>query len=292
MSRFRTALIVGLLASTWTPAGGAETLLPQLTAYRVRDTWRQPVPPFKIADRTWYIGTAGLSALVVVGDAGAVLVDGGMPQAADMLLHHLQRIGIADGQLKWIVHSHAHADHAGPLAALQRATGARVATNAESSVLLARGGTDDIHFGDSIGFPPVKTDRLLLDGEVIDLGSVLLTAHFTPGHTPGGLSWTWTDTRDGQPVRIAYVDSLTAPGYDLVDHRRYPDIVGDYRATFTAVRTLPCDLLITPHADASGWAPGTANPHAKPMSCPEYAGKAEQAFDAQLDAQRRTTARP
>jgi len=209
-----------------------------------------------------------------------------MPQAAGMLLGNIRHAGVGDGVLKWIVHSHAHADHAGPLAALQRATGARVASNAESAVLLARGGTDDLHFGDSIAFPPVKADRLLLDGEVIDLGNVRLTAHFTPGHTPGSLSWTWTDTQGGKPVRIAYVDSLSAPTYDLTDNPRYPRIVEDYRATFSRVRALPCDVLITPHADASGWAPGAAVPHPRPMTCRAYADQAERTFDAQLAGQR------
>lgn len=287
MSLPRIAFFASLLFATSASSSAAEAPLPQLGSYQVDEHWRQPITPFKIADRTWYIGTAGLSALVVVGDAGAVLIDGGMPQAADMLLGHLRGVGIADGQLKWIVHSHAHADHAGPLAAVQRATGARVATNAESSVLLARGGTDDLHFGDSIAFPPVKVDRMLLDGEVIDLGNVQLTAHFTPGHTPGSLSWSWSDTRDGEAVRIVYADSMSAPGYDLIGHTRYPRIVDDYRATFAKVRALPCDLLITPHADASGWAPGTATPHAKPMTCREYADKAEQKFDAQFATQRK-----
>lgn len=289
MPVLRIALFASLLFATGASSSAAEGPLPQLQAYQVRESWRQPMAPFRIADRTWYIGTAGLSALVVVGDAGAVLIDGGMPQAADMLLRHLRSVGIADGQLKWIVHSHAHADHAGPLAAVKRATGARVATNAESSVLLARGGTDDLHFGDDITFPPVKADRMLLDGEVIDLGDVRLTAHFTPGHTPGSLSWTWADTRDGKAVRVAYVDSLTAPGYDLIVHARYPRIVEDYRATFAKVRALPCDLLITPHADASGWAPGSTTPHATPMTCRTYADKAEQQLDAQLAAQRKAT---
>ncbi|GAB3743698.1 subclass B3 metallo-beta-lactamase [Lysobacter olei] len=287
MSALRPALLASLLLATTPAASAAEAALPQLEAYRVREAWRQPVAPFKIADRTWYIGTAGLSALLVVGDAGAVLIDGGMPQAADMLLRNLRTAGLADGALKWIVHSHAHADHSGPLAAVQRATGARVATNAESAVLLARGGSDDLHFGDAIQFPPVKTDRLLLDGEAIDLGSVRLTAHFTPGHTPGSLSWTWTDTRGGKPVRIAYVDSLSAPGYNLIDHARYPRIVDDYRATYAKVRSLPCDVLITPHADASGWAPGTATPHATPMTCHAYADNAERTLDTQLIDQRK-----
>ena len=265
----------------------AQSVLPQTKAYEVRESWRRPVQPFQVAERTWYIGTEGLSALVVKTPDGAVLIDGGMPQAAPMLLQHLQSIGLAPADVRLMLHSHAHADHAGPLAALRRATGATLVSNAESAALLARGGSDDIHYGNKILFPPVTADRLVQDGETIELGGVAFTAHFTPAHTPGSLSWTWTDMRDGRAVSIAYADSLSAPDYRLVDNPRYPGIVEDYRRGFARVRALPCDILIAPHPGGVGWTPAdTGNPHPAPVSCAAYADTAEAAFDAALAKQR------
>lgn len=266
--------------------------LPQLEAYTVRESWRQPIEPFRIADRTWYIGTAGLSALLVRTDAGAVLIDGGMPQAADMLLAHMARLGVAPSEVKYILHSHAHADHAGPLAAVQRATGATLVSNAESAVLLARGGSDDIHFGDALLYPPTQAGRIVMDGEAVELGGVRFSVHFTPAHTPGSMSWTWTDRRDGKPLRIAYADSVSAPGYTLLDNPRYPHIVDDYRRGFAAMRALPCDLLITPHPDGSGWAPqDVGNRHPAPMSCAAYADRAERALDEAIAREQRPEGR-
>ena len=270
-------------------AQAAEPVLPPSQAYETPDYWRQPIAPFRIADHTWYIGTAGISAVLIKTSQGAVLIDGGLPQAADMLLARMRELGVAQGDLKWILHGHAHGDHAGPIAAIQRATGARVVSNAESAALLARGGSNDLHYADSILYPPAHADRLVLDGEVVELGGIRLTAHFTPGHTPGSLSWTWDDVRDGKPLRIAYVDSLSAPDYRLLGNPRYPRIVDDYRGSFDTVRTLPCDLLLTPHPDASGWAPGTDAPHPSPMTCRAYADTAEKKFDAQLEAERKAT---
>ena len=131
--------------------------------------------------------------MLVKTDAGAVLIDGGMPQAADMLLARMRELGVAPGDLKLILHSHAHADHAGPLAAVQRATGAQLVSNAESATLLARGGSNDLHFGDGMLYPVPRVDRLVMDGEVVELGDVAFTVHYTPAHTPGSMSWTWTD---------------------------------------------------------------------------------------------------
>lgn len=265
----------------------AEPLLPQLQAYETDDSWRQPVSPFPLADNSWYIGTGTISAVLVKTPQGAVLIDGGLPQAAKMLLQHMHELGVQPGDLKLILSSHAHIDHAGPLAEVKRVAGARVLGNAESAVLLARGGSDDIHFGEGLTFPPVSVDRIIMDGEVVELGGMRFTAHFTPGHTPGSTSWTWHDQHDGKTLRIAYVDSLSTPGYRLIGNPRYPHIVDDYRRTFAVVRALPCDLLLTPHADGSGWTPAvTAAPHPKPMTCRAYADGAEAKFDAELNKQR------
>ncbi|MBB6598747.1 subclass B3 metallo-beta-lactamase [Luteimonas sp. MC1825] len=286
MSRFAStvpALVVALFTAG--PVAAAEAVLPQLKAYTVHESWRQPIAPVRIADNTWHIGTANLSALLVKTAEGAVLIDGGMPQAADMLLRHMADLGVAPADLKLILLSQAHADHVGPLAELRRRTGARVAANAESAVLLARGGSDDIHFGDAIVYPPVQVDRLLLDGEVVELGGMRFTVHFMPGHTPGSMAWTWTDRAGASPVRIAYADSLTAPGYRLVDNPRYPRIVADYRHSFDVVRALPCDVLLTPHPAFSGR--DYANPAAsKPIACAAYADRAERSFNEQLEAER------
>ena len=279
-------LLPYLLLVVAAAASAAEPLLPQGEAYQSPDVWRQPVAPLRIADHTWQIGTAGITALLIRTDAGAVLIDGGLPQAADMLLAHLHALGVAPGDVKFLLDSHAHGDHVGPVAALKRATGAQVVNSAESAMLMAAGGSHDIHFGDDILYPPVQTDRVVHDGEVVALGTLRLTAHFIPGHTPGSIAWTWDDTVDGKVQHIAYVDSLTAPGYQLVGNPRYPHIVDDFHRSFATVRALPCDVLLTPHADASGWDfADAAHPHPRPMSCKDYADNAERGLQAQLGGQ-------
>ncbi|MEG0185079.1 MAG: subclass B3 metallo-beta-lactamase, partial [Stenotrophomonas sp.] len=88
---------------------------------------------------------------------------------------------------------------------------------------------------------------------------------------------------NGKPVRIAYADSLSAPGYRLQNNPRYPRLVDDYRRSFATVRALPCDVLLTPHPGSSGWdyAAG-ADGGRNAMTCRGYADDAERRFDAQL----------
>lgn len=282
--RLLASLALPLFAANLAVAAPAQ--LPQLEAYKGLDAWLVPVEPLRISDHVWQIGTASISALLVKTDAGAVLIDGGMPQVADHLLANMKKLGVAPQDVRLILHSHAHIDHVGPLAAIKRATGAMLVSNAESAVLLQRGGADDIHFGSGMLFEPIQTDRLVQDGEAVTLGSSTFTVHFTPGHTPGSMSWTWTDTRDGEPLRIAYSDSLSAPGYQLRHNARYPHLVEAFRASFAAVRALPCDLLLTPHAEGSGWDyANAARPHPQPVSCKAYADKAEAKLDQMLAEQ-------
>jgi metallo-beta-lactamase class B len=287
--RLLPLLALSLLVAAILPAGpvaAAGAALPQLPAYDVPAPWRTPVEPLQITDHVWQVGAAGITALLVKTDGGAVLIDGGMPQMADALLANLRKLGVEPGALRLILHSHAHADHAGPFAALKRATGATLVSNAESAVLLAHGGAHDLHFGDEILFPPVQADRLLQDGEEVRLGGTVFTVHFTPGHTPGSMSWTWTDTQAGRPVRIAYVDSLSAPGYRLVGDPAVPHLLETFHHSADIVRALPCDLLLTPHPDSGGWDYAqAAHPHPRPMTCAAYADAAMAELEKQAAAQ-------
>ena len=260
------------------------TPLPQQEAYTVPQAWLQPMAPLQIADNVWQIGTDELTSLLLKTREGAILIDGGMPQSAEHLLANMKAVGVAPQTLKWILVSHGHGDHAGSLAAIKQATGARLVANAETAMLMADGGAHDIHFGDDILYPPVRVDRQIQDGEQVSLGNLTLTAHFIPGHTPGSMAWTWQGMRDAEKLDIAYVDSLTAPGYQLVDNPRYPHIVADFTATFKTVKALPCDLLLTPHPGASGWDYTDATQSAR-VGCADYAQKAETTLRAQLKAQ-------
>lgn len=280
-----TRSAIGLLLSLLTGLSYG-TSLPQLKAFEVPPAWLTAIAPLRISDNVWQIGTASLTVLLIKTPDGAVLIDGGMPQQSGLTLDNIKHLGISPSDVRYILHSHAHTDHAGPLAAMREATGAILVSNAESAALLQRGGAADLHFGDTITFPPVHADRLVQDGESIELGGMTFTVHFTPGHTPGSMSWTWTDTRDGKPLRMAYVDSLSTPGYKLAENPRYPRLVEAFRNSFATVRALPCDLLLTPHAEGSGWDySNTAAAHPKPMNCADYADDAERKLDQNLAQQ-------
>ena len=103
------------------------------------DEWNEPQAPFNIFGNTWYVGTGGLSAILVTGPEGHVLLDGALPQSAAQIQANIEALGFRIGDVKLIVNSHEHFDHAGGIAALQRASGATVAASAAGRARAAPG---------------------------------------------------------------------------------------------------------------------------------------------------------
>ena len=261
-----------------------------------RKDWNLPHRPLRIYGNTWYVGPYGLSSILVDTGRGLALFDGGLPASASVIEANIRTLGFRMRDVKWILNSHAHADHAGGIAALKRDSGAQVLASADGRREMALGGADrdDPQYGDTPGYPPVWDVRVVRDGEVVQLGGVAFTAHYTPGHTPGSTSWTWNSCADGRCLRMAYADSLTAigaPGFRFSDH---PDRVNAFRQAIATVADLPCDVLLTPHPDASGfWQRVARRPSGNAAAglvdaaaCSAYAATAAEGLNARLADER------
>lgn len=163
-----------------------------------------------------------------------------------IIVANIRKLGFRVEDVKVLLNSHAHLDHAGGLAELKRITGATLYASAGDVPQLARGGLDDPQFGNRFPFPPVMADRLIEDGSRISLGGTTLVARITPGHTRGCTTWT---------ARIGNLDvvSLCSPSvpsdYRLVGNPRYPDAVGDYRRQFEILESLSCDIFLASHGN-------------------------------------------
>lgn len=155
--------------------------------------WNGPASPRRVHGDTWYVGTCGITALLIASPAGHVLIDSGTAKAASRVLANLQALGVEPRDVRYIVTSHVHHDHVGGVAALQRASGASVVAMADAATVLRSGRSlpGDPQYGGLSPFPTVDVARTIVDGEVLRLGPLALTAHATPGHAPGGTSWTW-----------------------------------------------------------------------------------------------------
>lgn len=248
--------------------------------------WNAARAPFRLFGGSHYVGPAGLSVVAIDTGAGVILIDGALPQSVAGIVAGLKSIGREVRDVKFIAVSHAHFDHVGGVAALARLSGASVLSTPAGAEALNRGMVPkhdpQAGYGDFMKFPPVANTRALADGESITLGDTTLTLHATPGHTPGGASWTWRDCEGERCVNLVYADSLT-PVSD--EHYRFAD--GDRAATLRAsidtIRALPCDLLVSAHPDfANVFERAAASQLVDPTACTRYADRASERLDQRL----------
>lgn len=210
------------------------------------DKWNQPVEPFRIIGNIYYVGANELTSFLITTPKGHIVIDGGVEETAPMILANIRKLGFEPKDVKILLNSHAHTDHAGGLAELKRVTGATLYASRADIPMLSRGGLDDPQFGNRFPFPPVYADRIVQDGQRITLGGTTLTAHLTPGHTPGCTTWTMrTAGKD-----VVFVGSPTAPSdYKLTNNPRYPNAIADYRAQFATLKSLGCDVFLASHGN-------------------------------------------
>ena len=220
--------------------------------------WNVPQAPFRIYGDTYYVGPHGLSSILIGSDAGLVLIDGALPDSAAQIAANIQTLGFKIKDVKLILNSHAHYDHAGGIAELQRLSGAEVVVSPWSAEVMRKGGVGrgDPQTGTIRGIARVARVRELHDGETVHVGPLALTAHFTPGHTPGGTSWTWRSCEGGRCLDMVYADSLSpvsADGFKFTQPREFPGAIAGFEKSFAFFDTVPCDILLTPHAESSGF---------------------------------------
>lgn len=288
----RIAILAALLLAGCAPKDGPAASSPASPGQRLaqacagRDGWSDPASPAKIFGNTYYVGTCGITAVLIDAPGGLILIDGATEEAAPSILDNIRALGFDPAKLRFILTSHEHADHVGGLKAIREATGAHVFARREAVRALASGEPDaaDPQRGDLPPFSGFVIARTIDDGEALKIPEIALTAHATPGHTPGGTSWTWRSCEGADCRTIAYIDSLTAiaaDGYRFTDH---PDYVAMFRATLTKVPTLPCDILITPHPGASNLFARLAGkaPLVGTDGCKTYAAAATKRLDDRL----------
>ena len=217
------------------------------------DEWDKPAPPVRIWGNTYYVGTCGISAILVTDKSGHVLIDGGTEAGADIVARNIQQLGFRLGDVKYLLHSHEHLDHVGGTARLQQVTGAQLLASPAAAAVFKSGTTDpaDPQAGLHPPFRAARVDRIVKDGEMIRVGDTALFAVATPGHTAGALTWRWGACDGGVCRQIVYADSLTAVSRDKYRFTDHPALVAAFRASFQRVAALDCDILITPHPSAS-----------------------------------------
>jgi metallo-beta-lactamase class B len=217
--------------------------------------WNLPFEPFKVAGPVYYVGTNELAAYLITTRQGHVLIDGGLPESATLIEHSIGQLGFKVEDVEVLLTTQAHFDHVGSLAALQKASGAKVMVMEGDAALVEAGGSGDYLFGDRQRFPAVRVDRILRDGDTVTLGGITLKALLTPGHTKGCTTWTTEISENGRIVKVLFAGSTGVnPGTGLPSMPTYPTIGADYDRAFRVQASLSPDIWLAAHASLFGLA--------------------------------------
>jgi metallo-beta-lactamase class B len=271
------------------------------------EEWNRPVDPFRIIGNIFYVGASDVTSFLITTPDGHIVIDGGFIDTAPMIAANIQKLGFKLKDVKILLNSHAHFDHAGGIAELKELTAARFLASREDAALIAAGGHGDFHFHDTLTFRPAQADQIIQDGEAVRLGGVTLIAHLTPGHTKGCTTWTM-QVKDGGALPLSerstapkifdvvFIGSTTInPGVKLLNEPNYKNIAADYARTFGVLKSLHCDVFLGPHANFFGMDSkrerlkqgALPNPFIDPGAYTAFIKKTEDAYLHQLEEERR-----
>jgi len=252
--------------------------------------YEKPAPPVRVHGNTYLVGTCGISSILIVGDQGDILIDGGTEQDANLIADNIRDLGFRVEDVRFILTSHEHFDHVGGIAKLQQVSGATVVTSAAAAKVISSGrpANDDPQFGSLKSFPPAQVGRIVGEDDEVRLGNLMLKAMATPGHTSGALSWRWVSCDGGVCRTIVYADSLHAVSNATYRFSDHPAALAAFRASIAKIAASPCDILLTPHPSASDMPHRLAlgEPLFDENGCKAYAADRSQELDDRLAKER------
>ena len=259
--------------------------------------WTKPFPPFKILGNIYWVGTWDLSTYLITTPQGNILINSGLAETVPLIQAGVEKLRFKMSDTKLLLATHGHFDHVAGLADLQKMTGAKVVMSEEDVELLESGGKKDFRFGDEprARFTPVKVDRKLKDGDKIELGGTVITAHHHPGHTKGATSFTLDVREAGKTYHVGIMNMASInPGVKVSGMPMFPGIAEAYARTFHDQKEMKIDVWLASHAAQFGlhdkYKPGDPyNPErfVDPKGYHAAVEKLEKTYQDQLAAERK-----
>jgi len=262
--------------------------------------WDEPTDPIKIVGPLHFVGTKGLSSWLFATSEGHILLNTAMPETAHLVVESIRKLGFKPEDIKIIINGHAHSDHAGGFDHIKKLSGAKLAVMEPDVRPMEDGGKSDFHYGADwkiMGFPPVKVDRVLRDGDTVRLGEVVLTGYNTPGHTRGSTTWVATLIDGGKAYTVAFPDGGGFnPGYRVAIAPSYPGITDDYRRTHHMWELLKPDIWAGHHTEYFDFegkrqrvAKEGVNAWVDPEGYRRFVAQKKRAFEGQVDEEMKKT---
>ncbi len=215
--------------------------------------WTRPFPGHRVIGNLYAVGTYDLGVFLVTSDQGHMLINTGLRDSTGLIRSNIKSLGFRLEDVKILLTMQAHWDHTAALAEIKQITGAQMRATEGDARVLEDGGFSDPHFGGRVSFQPVAVDKIISDGEVIELGTTRLTVVETPGHTQGSASYTMRARENGRDYSVVIANMGTInPGKRLVVDPTYPGVAADFAETFRKQKALDIDIWVAAHGSQYG----------------------------------------
>ena len=255
----------------------------------------RPFPPYRVIDNIYYVGTNGIAQFLIVTERGNILLDTGFEASLPRLRENIESLGFHYRDVELVLTSHAHIDHVQAHARVRRETGAAIVASSADAPFIEHGGKGEPAFDGELSWTPSPVDRRVNDGDTVTLGATTLTAHLTPGHTPGATTWTMKVHDGGKALDVLFFPSATVlPDVPLRNNARYPRIAADFARSFAIWKALPCDVFLADHGEFYGMIDkhdrlvdgASPNPFIDPRGYRDYLAVAERRYLDRLESER------
>lgn len=252
----------------------------------------KPFPPFRIAGNLYYVGSQELASYVIKTPKGMILINTGFVDSTPVIEKSMAQPGFQLKDIKILLVSHVHNDHAAGAADITQMSGAKYYVMDREVDVAESGGKTDYFYGDNPDeqYPPAHVDHVLHDGDTVELGGTVLTAHLTPGHSKGNTTWTFDEKENGKVLHVVIAGSpLMNRGMKLVNNPKYPQVAEDFEKGFAVMRSLPCDIFLGSHGwyfdmqkKYERWMAGDKNAFIDPAGYKAFIDDAQQKFEVEL----------
>ncbi|MXO85462.1 subclass B3 metallo-beta-lactamase [Altererythrobacter aurantiacus] len=261
-------------------------------ACRDSDEWDKPGPPFRIYGQSYYVGTCGISAILIASETGHTLIDTGTDAGARIVLDNIRALGFEPEDVTTILMSHEHFDHVGGMARIQAATSATILASAEAAEVLRRGlpSENDPQAGSNHPpFPPVTGAIEIVDEGPLSLSSRTVHAVPTPGHTRGAMSWAWRECEGEACETLVYIDSMNPISDNVFRFSDNPELVAAFVEAIEKIGSMRCGIALAPHPAAANLRPRLMGKAAliDSAGCRRYAETANERLTERLTREAR-----
>ena len=256
--------------------------------------WTRPFPGHRVIGNLYAVGTYDLGVFLITSDEGHILINTGLEDSTQLIRENIESVGYRLEDVRILLTMQAHWDHVAAFDEIKRLTGAQMLATPEDARVMEDGGFSDAHFGGEESFRPVEVDRIIRDGDVIELGDIALRVYEHPGHTEGSSSYSMVVNENGRDYNVVIANMGTInPGKRMVVNPTYPGVMEDFANTYRRQKEMDVDVWVSAHGSQYGlhgkWRPGqpyNPNTFVDPIGFVEAVERLENIFQAQVATER------